>query len=415
MSTTGPRSGAVAGLGDRLRARATPERILLGLAAPVLAIVVAGLLTSLVLVVSGDSPFAVFSSMIDYGENPDTIVAVINRATTYYLSAVAVAIGFKMKLFNIGVDGQYRLAALLAAAVGGAVDLPAPLHVLLIVVVAVLVGGMWAGIAGLLRVTRGVSEVISTIMLNFIATGIIAYLLHTDRLAVAIAGSNNIGTKPIPPSGRVGGIDLIPGANTEVFGFVVVAVLVGIAYWVLLNRTRFGFDLRAAGSSATAAVASGVNVKKMIVAAMALSGAVAGLVGMPQLLGASYTYALDFPAGLGFTGIAIALLGRNHPVGIAFSALLFAYLDRSAQILDFESVPPEVILIMQGLIVLSVVVAYEVVRRFGLAQQQKKVGEQLAEDEPGPAPGGPSGGPGGRPGEPSGPGDGETPAQEARA
>ena len=95
----------------------------------------------------------------------------------------------------------------------------------------------------------------------------------------------------------------------------------------MLGRTRFGFDLRATGRSESAAVASGVNVQRMVVIAMLLSGAVAGLVGMPQLLGASYSYSLDFPAGLGFTGIAIALLGRNHPIGIAFGALLWAYLD----------------------------------------------------------------------------------------
>ena len=109
------------------------------------------------------------------------------------------------------------------------------------------------------------------------------------------------------------------------------AAAVGIGYWFLLNRTRFGFDLRATGPSEPAAVASGVNVKKMVVYAMLLSGAVAGLVGMPQLLGSSYTYSLDFPTGLGFTGIAIALLGRNSPIGIAFGALLWAFLDNASQ------------------------------------------------------------------------------------
>ena len=116
--------------------------------------------------------------------------------------------------------------------------------------------------------------------------------------------------------------------------------------------------------SETAAVASGVNVKRMVVTTMLLSGAVAGLVGMPQLLGASYTYSQDFPAGLGFTGIAVALLGRNHPVGIAIGALLFAFLSSSSQILDLNDVPKEIVTIMQGVIVLSVVIAYELVRRY---------------------------------------------------
>jgi simple sugar transport system permease protein len=256
-------------------------------------------------------------------------VLILNQSTTYYLSAVAVAIGFRMNLFNIGVDGQYRLAAILAAAFAGNVVLPAPLHVGLTILVAMSVGAMWAGIAGLLKVTRGVSEVISTIMLNFIATGIAAYLLAPGRLAESAAGSNNIATPTIPESGRVPGIPLIPGTDELVYGLIVLAVVVGVAYWYILGRTRFGFDLRATGMSESAAVASGVNVKKMIMVSMLLSGAVAGLVGMPQLLGASYQYSLDFPAGLGFTGIAIALLGRNSPIGIAFGALLFGFQDSS--------------------------------------------------------------------------------------
>jgi simple sugar transport system permease protein len=355
--------------------------VLLALAGPVLALVFSVLVTSLVLVANGNNPFSVFQSMIDYGSQPRTLVLITNTATTYYLSALAVAVGFRMNLFNIGVDGQYRLAAMLAAAVGGNVDLPPVLHGLLIVLVAVTVGGFWAGIAGLLKVTRGISEVISTIMLNFIATGVVAYLLRPERLAVRTQGSNNIGTRPIDSSGQVPGIALIPGTDAKVFGLIFLAAACGFGYWYLLGRTRFGYDLRATGMSESAAVASGVNVKRMIVTSMVISGAVAGLVGMPQLLGASYSYSLDFPAGLGFIGIAIALLGRNHPVGIAFGALLWSFLDNSAQILDLGGIPKEIATIMQGIIVLSVVVAYELVRRYRLTLQAKDVGERT-ESEP---------------------------------
>jgi ABC-type uncharacterized transport system permease subunit len=363
------------------------KRIGLMLAAPMLAVVLAAVITSVVLLVTGDNPLTVLSVFAESLARPSIIVNTLNKATTYYLSALAVAVGFRMNLFNIGVDGQYRLATMLAAALGGAVVLPGPLHVLMIVVTAMLVGAMWAGLAALLKVTRGISEVISTIMLNSIATAIVAYLLHTDRLAVGIAGSNNIGTRPIPESGRIPGLDLLPDAPNRVFGFIVVAAVAGIGYHLLLNRTRFGFDLRAAGQSESAARASGVNVTRMILFAMLISGALAGLVGMPQLLGASYTYALDFPAGLGFTGIAIALLGRNHPVGIAFAALFWGFLDTSAIRLAFADVAPELVKIMQGTIVLCVVVAYELVRRYGLRRQQKEVGARLAEQaEPEGAP-----------------------------
>jgi ABC-type uncharacterized transport system permease subunit len=130
-----------------------------------------------------------------------------------------------------------------------------------------------------------------------------------------------------------------------------------------------------------------VNVRKMILMAMILSGAVAGLVGMPQLLGESYSYSLDFPPGLGFTGIAIALLGRNNPVGIAFGALLWSFLDTSNNILDFNGIPKEIVIIMQGTIVLSVIVAYELVHRYRLAAEQRRVSRQLSADAPAPVEG----------------------------
>jgi simple sugar transport system permease protein len=358
------------------------QPMLLTLGGALVALAFSLLISSGVLLLSHAHPLEVFREVVKYGSKPDQLVNMINKSTGYYLSAIAVAIGFRMGLFNIGVDGQYRLAAMLAAAFGAATHLPAAIHVPVVILVAMAVGAVWAGLAAILKVTRGVSEVISTIMLNAIAGSIVAYLLNPKRLAVSAEGSSNIGTRPLPGSARVRGFNLISGSDNKVFGLILLAVAVGFGYSVLLNRTRFGFDLRATGLSPSAAVASGVDVRRMVVTTMVLSGAVAGLVGMPQLLGASYTYSLDFPAGIGFTGIAIALLGRNHPIGIAFGALLWAFLEESSQILDLLSVSPEIVRIIQGTVVLTVVVVYELVRRFSLAQTQRAVGEQLAAEEP---------------------------------
>jgi ABC-type uncharacterized transport system permease subunit len=357
-----------------------PRRIAMTFIAPVTAMVFALLVSAIVLKSTGDPVWGSAKAVWNYGKLPANIANTLNQGTTYYLAALAVAIGFRMNLFNIGVDGQYRLAAFSAAAIGATVSLPKPLHILLIIVVAVLVGGMWAGIAGLLKVKRGVSEVISTIMLNAIATSLIAYLLR--KVKFDVAGSNNIGTEPLADSAHFPGIPLVPDSTTDVFGFIVIAVLAGVGYTVLLGRTRFGFDLRATGTSESAAVASGVNVKRMVLVSMLLSGGVAGLVGMPQLMGASYSYSLDFPTGLGFTGIAIALLGRNNAVGMALAALLFAFLDSSAVILDINNVSKEIVQIMQGTLVLSVVVVYELVRRYGIAAEQRRVGQELGEQRP---------------------------------
>jgi len=348
------------------------------LVAAIVALVFAIVVTSIVLQISGFNPPSTFQAMFEFGKDPDSVVNTVNRAAAYYLSALAVAVGFRMNMFNIGVAGQYRLAAMLAAAVGGAWALPAVLHQVVIVLVAMLVGGAWAGIAAVLKVTRGVSEVISTIMLNFIAAGVlIAYLLKPGRLAVQL-GPNNIGTRSISPSGRMPGIPY-PGSDLKIYSFVLVAVLVGVGFWYVINRTRFGFDLRATGLSQTAAVASGVDARRMVVIAMVMSGAIAGLVGMPQLLGGSYTYSLDFPAGIGFTGIGIALLGRNNPVGIAFASLMWAFLDQSSQILDFNDIPKEIVAITQAAVILSVVIVYEVVSRTGQRIDQRRVAAQLGE------------------------------------
>ncbi|MFE9255159.1 ABC transporter permease [Streptomyces sp. NPDC006879] len=351
------------------------EKVFLGIAAPLLAIVAAFVVTALVLLATGKEPFSAFGIMFEYGMKSDSQVYILNKGTTYYLAGLAVAVGFRMNLFNIGVDGQYRLGAFFAAALGGALTLPAFLQIPMIIIASMLVGAMWAGIAGVLKVTRGVSEVVSTIMLNMIATAIIGYLLQPGRLGHLDAAGTKVSTTPLPESAH---FFEFPTTPEPVWGFVVVAALAGVWFWFTLSRTRFGFDLRTVGQSGTAAEASGVNVKRMVVTSMLISGAMAGLIGMPTLLNDSFEYGGDFPVGIGFTGIAIALLGRNHPVGIALGALLWAFLERGSGKLEFEGYDKEIVGIIQGVIVLCVVIAYEVVRRFGLKRQQRQVGEKLA-------------------------------------
>jgi general nucleoside transport system permease protein len=364
-----------------MRRRLDLWRVIPQVLAPVGAVVIAAAVSSVALLASGKDPLNAFSQMLSYGIQPDSIVSILDHATPYYLAAVAVAVGFRMNLFNIGVDGQYRLAGLLAAALGAASFLhwlPGVLRTLLMLIVAMAVGAAWAGVAGVLKVTRGVSEVIATIMLNTIGGAIVAYLLTTDRLGVQVTGSNIVATPLLPKDSWVSGLPLVPGSDGDVNGFIVVALIVGVAYWFVLGRTRFGFDLRASGLNPAAAVASGVDARRMVVYTMLLSGGLAGLVGMPQLLGESHAYTSDF-GGLGFTGIGIALLGRNHPVGIAFASVLWAFLDRSSEILQLVDTPKEIVTIMQGITVLAVVVAYELAARISRRAQQRRVGAAVAE------------------------------------
>jgi general nucleoside transport system permease protein len=360
-----------------MKGRLDPVRILPPILAPLGALLIAVLVSALVLSLGGNEVFSTFEAMYEYGTRPDTINSILNKAVYYYLAAIAAAIGFRMGLFNIGVDGQYRLAVLLAGALGGASfmgSVPGFIRIILMIVVAMMVGAAWAGIAGLLKVTRGVSEVISTIMLNFIAGGLFAWLLTTENLGVRAEGSNSVTTPVLDEDAWIPGILLIPGTNARVYGFAIISILVGAAYWFMIERTRFGFDLRATGLNPSAAVASGINAKRMVVITMMLSGAVAGLVGMPELLGQTHAVAENV-GGYGFTGIAIALLGRNHPIGMLLGATLWGALESSAQILDLNDIPKETVTIMQGTTVLAVVIAYEVTSRLTRRIQQKRVGE----------------------------------------
>src|SRR5690606_25550477 len=238
----------------RLVTRLEPRRIVLALAAPVVALIVAFVITSLVLLVMGDPVMDVWRTMFQ-PPLPRHYVAMLNSATVFYLSAVAVAIGFKMNLFNIGVDGQYRIASFAAAVFAGQAWLPGPLNIIVALGVARCAGGLWAGIAGYRRVKRGVSEVISTIMLNAIATAVVSWLLAKTRDPASI-GSNEVHTRTLPESSQLEGLALIPGASQKVYTMILLAALVGFAYWFVLTKTRFGFDLRATGKSETAAVAS---------------------------------------------------------------------------------------------------------------------------------------------------------------
>lgn len=357
-------------------------RLRSSLLAPALAIVISALLCSAALMISGANPARALGAMIGQVGESTIAVDIINSAAVYILAGLAVAIGFQMNLFNIGVEGQYRVGAVVAAIVGGAFVLPPVLHAIVILIVAMVAGAAWAALPAFLKVTRGVHEVISTIMMNAIAFGLAAYLMRRDNFGLLFG--NNVSTEPIASSGHVPGISF--GSRGTVFGLVLLAVAAAVGYWFLMNRTRFGFEIKAAGESPTAAAAGGVNAKRIIVAAMLLSGGVAGLIAMPEILGRDHAYTLNLAQGYGFTGIAIALLGRNTAAGIVLGALLWAFLDKSKLALDNVGVAREIATIMQGSIVMSVVIAYQVVRRFELAAEQRRVGRELGTAEP-PEPG----------------------------
>ena len=287
-----------------------------------------------------------------------------------------------MGLFNIGVESQYLMGALLSAALGAAVALPSFLHITLIIFVAVISSAFWAAIAGYLKVKKGVHEVISTIMLNYIGTGIIAYLLANIFFEKVELSTTAPQTDLLPETARIPSLNAFLGIEDlpNLHGFIIGAVFIGILYYWIVWKTSLGFDLRATGSSPLAAKFSGANPARLTILAMMISGAFAGFVGIAPLTGYFFKYTTDFPSGLGFAGITVALLGRNHPVGMALGAILLSFLERSAQILDLKDVPKEIEKIMQAVIVLTVVVAYEVVKRYVTNRQIKEASKVVADD-----------------------------------
>ena len=368
------------------------RRLTLALAAPVAALILSLAVASIALVLSGSNPFPAYGRMFSYGFELETLVDMVNRATPLYLSAVAVAIGFRMNLFNIGVEGQYILASIIAAQVAAELSLPAPLHLTVIILVAMATGSVWALIAGILKVTRGIHEVISTIMLNAVSISFVVAMLF--RQWDVPDESLNQETAEIPPSGRMPNLNGFVesftreiGKGRVLWGFVIVAIIIGILYWIYVARTRPGYDLRASGINPLAAEASGVSPNRTIVVAMALSGAVGGLVGLPEVLGRDYAYGLQFTQNLGFAGIAVALLGQNHPGGIAIGALVFGFLDSAAPILDVHGdAPQEIVEIMKGIIIFAAVITYVVVQRRRQDEEARAASLAMASGEPDPPP-----------------------------
>ena len=334
------------------------QRSLVTLASSLGAVVIALVISGVILAVTGKDPIAAYKKMLDAGLTGDKMLETLQRATPLMIAAVAVAIGFKMNLFNIGVEGQFLMGAFWAAVAGAYVNLPPVLHVTLCIVVAMTAGALWASIAALLKVKRGVNEVITTIMLNSIALSLIDWLFQ-EFFKVDVKGQLDAKTK-IPP--RTAWVpDLVKNKLTS---FILLALVVVFVFWIVVFKSRFGFRLRASGVNAVAARTAGISSQNMIVSSLLISGAVAGLAGLPSLLGNVHAYGPTRPDGYGFKGIAVALLGRNHPIGIVTAALLFGFLDSVAGPLQIAKIPQSIVQVIQAIILLTVVIVNEATSRW---------------------------------------------------
>jgi general nucleoside transport system permease protein len=373
-----------------------------GIITPLLTALLAFLVGGLVVLATGKDPIATYRAIFDgtglnwffpWIDSADRTVAALNlqqtliRTTPLILTGLAVAFAFRCGLFNIGGQGQYLVGSYVAVWFGSSFDgLPSLLHILVCMIGACAAGALWGGIAGLLKATTGANEVITTIMLNWIALWVGVWLVNLD------GPLQNTEQKSVPVSP-----DIVEGAKLPVFWgdpelqglhvglFVALAAL--LVFWVLLNRTVTGYEVRAVGFNPDAARAAGISVSRNYILVMAICGLFAGLAASLDVLGWQFRVARNDIeiSQIGFLGIAVALLGRNTAIGTFFSALLFGALltGTSVRNLDPLVFPPELATaltsIIQGLIVLFVSADILVVYLWRLRRKIRRRGPDESE------------------------------------
>jgi simple sugar transport system permease protein len=325
---------------------------------PIIAIVAAFIVGGIIVACIGDDPILAYRLLIGSALSwPDGIGYTLFYATPLIFTGLAVAVGFRCGLLNIGAEGQLTIAAFATAWAGiEFAHLPWWVLIPLGCAVAILSGAAWAAIPGILKARFGSHEVINTIMLNFIAAGVASALTQSYFKE---KGDAILETLPIAAQAHIPRLgQIIPGLPLRLplnVGFVFALMACAFVY-LFLWRTKWGYEIRATGSNPHAAEYAGISVKKQIVLAMAVSGGLAGLVAVNEVLGYRYRYYQSFSANYGFTGIAVALLGRNHPVGVFLAALFFGALTRGGLFVDIftEHVSRDLVFVLQALIILFV-------------------------------------------------------------
>ncbi|HEY2662736.1 MAG TPA: ABC transporter permease [Candidatus Binataceae bacterium] len=311
------------------------------------AITIAFGLTAIVLLALGASPFGVFRALCDgaFGNwyaVSDTIV----RATPLIFTGLAVAIAFQGAIYNIGADGQLLIGALAAAAIGPHLKaLPTPLALISILALGTTAGALWGATAGWLKAARNVNEVISTIMLNFIAVQTISWAIHGPIMEASRAYPR---TDPIAPAAQLP----LPIPPTQLNPAILIAILLAVASYALVYRSSAGFQLRAMGQNRRASAFFGIPIARLTVGAMALSGGLAGLGGAVQISAITHRLYERLSPGWGFEAIAVALLARLNPLGVIFTALLFGALDTGSQAIQrAQGVSPVMVQVIEAMVI----------------------------------------------------------------
>jgi ABC-type uncharacterized transport system permease subunit len=345
---------------------------------PLIAVLAAFVLGAIIVTIIGDNPFTTVYLMLanSFGSVKDFCYTLF-YATPLIFTGLAVMVAFRCGLLNIGVEGQLYVASFACAWVGikfgGTVvkvfengqpvdanwswaSLPSFLLIPMCIIAAVLVGGLWAAIPGILKARFGSHEVINTIMMNFIGVALVSYF---TQYHFKVAGDPILESAPIGQAAHIPQLNqyltFIPKDVPLNMAFLI-AIVMCILVYIFLWRTKWGYELRAVGENPSAAEYGGISPKRQIITAMAISGGLAGMVAIGEVLGYRHNYYDGFSAEWGFLGIAVALLGRNHPLGVFLAAIFFAVLQRGGIFVDAFTpyVSKEIVEVLQAIVILFV-------------------------------------------------------------
>lgn len=316
---------------------------------PVLSLVAALALSGLIIAALGSNPLPVYKALLlSPFESLATFSEVLVRMVPLLLSGLAVAVAFRSGVFNLGVEGQLYLGAFAAAWVGFAIAGPGIVQILAALLFGALVGAVYAFLPGVLRAYSGASEIVTTIMLNYVAINLTTYLVTGPFRAPNAATADS---EPIASTAHLA--RFLPESRAHVGLFIALAMAVGL--YILLYQTTIGYELRMTGANPRFAEYGGINVRRTVLIAMLLSGVLAGLLGAIEVLGVQYRFRSGFSPGYGFDGITVALLARVEPLAIPIAAFLFAVLRAGASIAAVDTeVSREVVDVLQAIIILFV-------------------------------------------------------------
>lgn len=351
------------------------------LAVPLAAVLLGFLLGAAIIAATGKSPMAMVLAMVrtltgfDLSGrapfNPRYVGEFLLQSMPITLTGLSVAFAFRTGLFNIGAEGQLMIGSLAAVSVALLVDAPAPLHVLLCLAAAMAAGAVWAAVPGFLKARFNVHEVVVSIMMNYTA-------LHFANWALLLFGSaDRVKTPDFPPTATLKSAflsELTNGSRLN-WGFVPV-VLALVLFWFVIEKTTFGYGLRAVGFNKDAARYAGMKVERNIVLSMMIAGAFAGLAGAVLTLG-TFNFGRVLPSmeGYGMDGIAVALVGGNAAVGVLLSGLLFGMLKAAQPLMQSQGIPREIASIIQSSIVLFVAMKVGIQALLGLLSRKREASE----------------------------------------